>query len=190
MADHDTHDHTGVPGVGSSLSSDIEDALTGAAAPDAGNVFATMADVGGGTGGLLGFKFYATTTTANTTSGTLADADATNLAVAFNAPASGNVLVRLTGVARQPASVGVGARAYWGLRESTTIIAGPQFMLYAETSPGGAVLRTTSAAFYITGLTPASSHTYKWAIAGDGSYGGGMYCDSTNFAIMEVWQLP
>ncbi len=30
---------------------DIADALTGAAAPDAGNVFATMADVGGGGGG-------------------------------------------------------------------------------------------------------------------------------------------
>lgn len=61
MADHDTHDHTGVPGVGgssdldaiitASSGQDIADALAGAAAPDAGNVFATMADVGGGGGG-------------------------------------------------------------------------------------------------------------------------------------------
>ncbi len=63
MADHDTHDHTGVPGVGgstdldaiitASAGQDIADALAGAAAPDAGNVFATMADVGGGGGGLV-----------------------------------------------------------------------------------------------------------------------------------------
>ncbi len=57
MADHDTHDHTGIPGVGgstdldaiiaASAGEDIADALSGAAAPDAGNVFATIADVGG-----------------------------------------------------------------------------------------------------------------------------------------------
>ncbi len=59
MADHDTHDHTGIPGCGgtdldaiitASAGQDIADALSGAAAPDAGNVFATMADVGGGGG--------------------------------------------------------------------------------------------------------------------------------------------
>jgi hypothetical protein len=59
MADHDTHDHTGVPGVGgddldaiitASSGQDIADALAGAASPDAGNVFATMADIGGGGG--------------------------------------------------------------------------------------------------------------------------------------------
>ncbi len=58
MADHDTHDHTGIPGVGgssdldtiiaASAGEDIADALAGAASPTAGNVFATMADVGGG----------------------------------------------------------------------------------------------------------------------------------------------
>ncbi len=63
MADHDTHDHTGIPGcsassdldaiIAASAGQDIADALAGAAAPDAGNVFATMADVGGGGGGGL-----------------------------------------------------------------------------------------------------------------------------------------
>lgn len=37
--------------VAASSGQDVADALAGAAAPDAGNVFATMADVGGGVGG-------------------------------------------------------------------------------------------------------------------------------------------
>jgi hypothetical protein len=60
MGDHSDIDHTGLTGVGgssdldaiiaASSGQDIADALDGAAAPDAGNVFATMADVGGGGG--------------------------------------------------------------------------------------------------------------------------------------------
>lgn len=67
MADHDTHDHTGVPGVG------------------------------GGSTGLLAVSQYAPATRAlyTTASATFADVDATNMKVTFTAPASGNVLVRL-----------------------------------------------------------------------------------------------
>jgi hypothetical protein len=52
--------------IAASSGEDIADALAGAAAPDAGNVFATMADVGGGGGAFHGAKVY----NAGTQSGT------------------------------------------------------------------------------------------------------------------------
>jgi hypothetical protein len=49
--------------IAASSGEDIADALSGAAAPDAGNVFATMADVGGGTPAFVGCKVYKTNQT-------------------------------------------------------------------------------------------------------------------------------
>jgi len=143
-----------------------------------------------GVGSLLDHTVYeASNITYNQTSATLGDADATNLTVVFTAPASGTVLVRLTGVARQPSGAAAGARAYWGLRESTTIVAGPMFVLYAPMTMPANRLEAASCAFYITGLTPGNSYTYKWAIAGDGTYGGGLYVTTGSPAFMEVWGL-
>lgn len=86
----------------------------------------------------------------------LADLDATNLAVTFNAPASGSVLIRLTCSASLDAGV-----LYFGIRESTTnVVAQRQVPILADLS--SCLVNT---AFVVTGLTPASSHTYKWAVA-------------------------
>lgn len=62
---------------------------------------------------LLGIKTYASGGALTATSGTLIDADATNLAVTFTAPSSGEVLVRLTGTMRVNAAVA--NRVLWGL---------------------------------------------------------------------------
>lgn len=58
--------------LAASSGEDIADALSGAAAPDAGNVFATMADVGGGTPGFVGCTAYHSTTESFLTTATRA----------------------------------------------------------------------------------------------------------------------
>lgn len=111
-------------------------------------------------GGVLGTTSYdpASTTTYTTTSSTLADVDATNLGVTFIAPASGVVVVQLS--ARWLTNGG-NAETHWGLRESTTNVGG-----LAQISSGQNIAGTfqwRSAAIKVSGLTPGSSHTYKWA---------------------------
>ncbi len=160
MADHDTHDHTGIPGVG--------------------------------TGAPLGTNSYAPGSPAALvqTSSTMADADATNMKVTFTAPASTNVLVRLTGCVRLDASgSGAGARVLWGLRESSSDIAGGTYVMFADEAVGSNYLASTSVAYILTGIS-AGSHTYKWSIGGGGgSNSGGVYCSTATPAIMEVWAL-
>lgn len=137
----------------------------------------------GGSGSLLAVLAYAPntdTTIGTTTATTMTDVDAVHLALTFTAPASGNVLVRLTGMADNSNS---GKITYWGLRESTSNLASAWMF-----SVGGNTARYV-AAFYITGLSASSSHTYKWAYMTDNSanttrlYGGPNY----GLAIMEVF---
>ncbi len=99
-------------------------------------------------------------TTASTTSATQADVDATNALVTFTAPASGNVLVRVTCAVQFSNAAGLGQL---GLRESTTNITGPNNVMLGGTGQGQIVL--VSPVWKITGLTPASSHTYKLAFS-------------------------
>ncbi len=175
MADHDTHDHTGVPGVGSddldailtaSAGEDIADALTGAAAPDAGNVFATMADVGGGGNPILAILHYlpSGSFSATVTSTSVVDVDASNMLVTFTAPASGNVLVHVEAFLQNPTWTDDIRLA---LRESTTVVAGPERMLLANVNN---VIGRFTTTFYITGIS-AGSHTYKLGTSVTGATG-------------------
>lgn len=114
------------------------------------------------------------------------DLDATNLAVTFVAPASGTVLVRLSGFAPS-----MSVHCAWAIREGTTLIATGD--MGNDSSP-----TQKSIEFLVSGLTPGSSHTYKWgASAADASSHnillvGGDPATQTlgNFvgaANMEVW---
>lgn len=162
--------------------------FTNGAVTDDGGGTVTVSTAGTASGALLGYKSYAGSATYTATSGTLVDADATNLAVSFTAPASGNVLVRLTGTMRLNAAVA--NRVLWGLRESTTNIGGGDsagvYVGYAFTG-SVSILQSTSVAFVLTGVS-AGAHTYKWAI-GCTANGGGLLVDASNPATMEVWGL-
>lgn len=118
--------------------------------------FVTTA-VAGASAAPLGIVAYSpgSATTVATTSATMADLDATNLAVTFTVPASGKVLVTLNGWV----SASGGTTTYnWGIRESTTTIT-ETGVIYN----GGAQQVRVTALLYVTGLTPAASLTWKWA---------------------------
>lgn len=141
---------------------------------------------GGGTDRLLAVARWASGT-GSTASATFVDVDATNSKVTFTAPASGKVLVRLTGVAAPAAAVG--SLYSWGLREGTSVVAGTEgnsVALRAVTT-ASQQFAAVSMAFYLTGVT-AGSHTYKWAHAsssGTAAFGGGSGQDQ----VMEVWDV-
>jgi len=117
--------------------------------------------------GLLARVQYAPASNSSysTTSGTLAAIDTTHLTIPFTVPASGAVLVRLTGVAY---TITTGASGgFWALLDHTShaqvgYTIGMQYTL-ANSSPGNMI--NTTAAFLITSLTPAASLQYDWAFA-------------------------
>jgi hypothetical protein len=142
----------------------------------------------GGGGGLLARVYYAPTSYNNnlSSSTSLVVVDPFNLTIPFTVPASGDVLVRLTGICLVPAAT----YGYWALFDHTshaqvgdTALAGQSFTA------------TVSIPFLITGLTPGANLQYDWAYA----------CSSTAVylpvqgaqgipsgvnggpAIMEVW---
>lgn len=154
---------------------------------DAGTETLMSGGAGGGGGGtgLLAVKAYAPgsdTTVGTASSTTLVDVDATNAAVTFTAPASGNVLVHLAGLT---GPTGGSGGVSWGVRESTSIVAGP-VLLWPVSSTAA---QGFTAAFYITGVS-AGSHTYKFAYAiASGTvalYAGPGY----GKLVMEVWAAP
>ncbi len=102
-------------------------------------------------------SLYTISATSNT------DVDATNLAVTFTVPSSGNVLVELSGFSGGSAS----AYERWQLRESSSNVGPVQSVAW-----GGAEVTFMMARFYITGLTPGASKTYKW-----GAYVSANSCD-------------
>lgn len=134
-----------------------------------------------GSGSALAYKDYSAGTSVTNSTTTLTDIDATNLAVSFTAPASGRVLVRLTGVVGGTGVQGL----YWGLRESTTDLA----VYFVRTSTANDI---ASIAIPITGLTASSSHTYKWAqkVGGASASVTTFLGTSSTLAVMEVWALP
>lgn len=138
---------------------DIADALTGAAAPDAGNVFATMADVGvGGSGGILAVTRYnpGSDGTYAVTGTSLADLDATNAKVTFTAPASGAALILVDVLCSSTAN---GGDPSWemGLRESSSQVGNLQMIANGTQS-----IARRAVSFYVSGIA-AGSHTYKLA---------------------------
>jgi hypothetical protein len=140
----------------------------------------------GGTSPLLAVH-QSTAGDASTSSTSFVDADATNLAVTFTAPASGNVIVTCSAV-MSPDSGGAnnGALAAWGLRESTSNIT-PANMYAARSVIVSAIANYLfiSMRFYLTGVS-AGSHTYKWShkvSAGTTVIVAG----AASPALMEVW---
>jgi hypothetical protein len=198
-----TVDDTGaVAAIGGSATTHIADTSSAHVASSIGftptgtiaatDVQAAIAEValeaGGGTGRLIAYTVN-TAGNQSITSATLADLP-TNIAVTFTAPASGKVLVRLSATAGGT-TTGNGFQT-WGLRESTSIIAGAtgESIAVREDSGGGTEqLHGVTKAFYISGLTPTTSYTYKWAAAS--SVSGATFKAGTNSpAIMEVIELP
>jgi hypothetical protein len=117
---------------------------------------------------------------------TVSDVDATNLAVTFITPDSGTVLVTLSGLLTTPGTSAI----YWWLREGTTLIAKRHVgnVTSAVTLPG-------SATFKVSGLTPGSSHTYKWSHSTDSGTGhtyagGGTVANAAGPAVMTVYAHP
>lgn len=130
-------------------------------------------------GGVIGSTEYAPgSDTVINNSGTVADVDATNLIVSFTAPASGAVRVTLNGMAA--------SSEQWALREASSTIAGPR------TVNNGNNADRFTAYFIVTGLTPGSTHTYKWAhcnvngTSGDFRYGPDGQTHLYGPAVMEV----
>lgn len=135
----------------------------------------------GSPGSLLGHTEYqrgTDGTVAAITSTVLADVDATNLKVDFVAPASGQVIVKLS----CPGYSTAANQGWYGLREGTTD--------FALAFIGGAAdMDSHTAEFFISGLTPGSAHTFKWAAkVNSGTFnmlGGPTY----GRAIMEVYAV-
>lgn len=124
---------------------------------------------------------------------TLSDVDATNLAVTFEVPDSGSVLVRLTGLIRiNGGTAGTGGAMYWGLREGSSDVGDPLGQLVYvqfENLPGQRSLAQTCAVL-ITGLTPGVTKTYKWAHRNPGTGTYQTHKGSTTTAVMEVIAIP
>jgi hypothetical protein len=142
---------------------------------------------GGSASGVLAYTSYnpGTLSSYTTTSTTVSDVDATNLAVTFTAPTSGKVLVTLSGVGG--ASGTANDNSLWALRESTTTIAGPS---NAHAGNGSANSNLTMS-FVITGLTGGSSYTYKWAWKSSvGTNTARLYAGTGIQAVMTVTALP
>lgn len=139
--------------------------MTSVVAGDAVNVNSTdpANPIVSSVGGLIEENIYTASATYSTSSGSIADVDATNLSVTFTVPVSGKILVVLSAYVE-------GASPVFALRESTTMI--------AESSGLGADGEFKSSRLFVDGLTPGASKTYKFAwyrlTSGTASiYGGG-----------------
>jgi hypothetical protein len=132
--------------------------------------------------GLLARSSYspASLTTYNTTT-SLADIDATNMAVTFTAPPSGTVEVELDAM-----TSGGSVRHTWGLREGTADL------VWQGISNDASVGRKV-AKFVVSGMTPGSSHTFKWSQLG-ASTAAATYAGLTSShywpAHMRVYGVP
>lgn len=164
------------------------------AAAGTGEVVITIPGGGGGggaAGSLIALKAHNPTTleNKNTTSATDVDADATNLAVTFTAPASGNVLITLSALCKMSAISGY--YPVWSIRSGSSTLQ----RRYVQALGSSISSETTPAVkFYVTGLTPGNSYTYKWgyavSIAGTG-VNTSIYCGGVaGAAVMEVHSAP
>lgn len=135
-----------------------------------------------GTSALLAVNAYnpGSLATYSTTSTTSVDVDATNMAVTFTVPASGNVLIRLSAL-----TLASTTQVCWQLRQSTTVVSSDNQI------SGATVGIYLSSPFRITGLTPAASLTYKWGYRVSGAATGYIYAGGVaGVAMMEVWSAP
>lgn len=109
---------------------------------------------------LLAFRAYNASGVLYTTTVTTADVT-TQMDATFTVPASGKVLVRITCYAEQDSAAG--GTLYWGIREGGVLVAGMHIVANGQGASGtdrGFVVQRT---FYVSGLTPGASKTYRWA---------------------------
>jgi hypothetical protein len=139
-------------------------------------------------GGLLAVVQYAPAIFTNyaMSSATPAAVDVTNLTIAFTAPASGKVLVRLAGTLGS-----VIGNGYFCLLDHTTA-AQVSYSVFASTTQNATNI--VAADFLITGLTPAGGYQYDWGWCTTTSMNmnviGGTGIPTTNYAspaVMEVF---
>lgn len=151
--------------------------------PNDGADTITIAASGGGSSGPLAVKQHnpGTQATYSTASTTLVDMDATNLAVTFTAPASGNVIVALNGFAGADTAAKYTA---WGLRSAGATVANSEANIIGGTA--NTYARGAHRA-YVTGLTPGNSYTYTWAFKVTGGTGYTFAGGAQGPALMEVW---
>jgi hypothetical protein len=117
---------------------------------------ACFGQITGGGGGLLACVQYGPASEAPYTiaTGTLTAVDSTNLTVSFAAPASGQVLIRLSAMLQATA----GTSICFGLLDHTS---------HAQVGPISTAAygsnATVATPLLITGLTPATVYQYDWA---------------------------
>ncbi len=134
---------------------------------------------------LLALKIYANgsdTALHTESTNTLTDMDATNASVTFTAPASGNVLIKVSVLGNNNAS----GDHFFGLRESTSTIA--ESYVLGQVPTGSYALRVNTA-FYLTGVS-AGSHTYKLAHRVTAGSVSAFTGPTFGQLVMEVWAAP
>jgi hypothetical protein len=144
----------------------------------------TPPGTGGAAGALLAITIYrpGSSTFKSTTSTTSVDVDATNLAVTFTAPASGIVIARWSALAKGPTTVSY----YWQVRDGSTV------KDWQRVCDNGTDRRFYSVPFYVSGLTPTTSYTFKWGHAvdsGTGELAFGPGTTNIGPGIMEIWEV-
>ncbi len=136
--------------------------------------------------GLLAVKYNTTGGNKTTTSATQADIDATNAAVTFTAPASGNILVRISIEINLSGGV---QNAFLGLRESTTNLVNGTTGTFAMQGIAAASEEQVVWTAYLTSVS-AGSHTYKAAFSVNGSITMTVRQAAASPLVMEVWAAP
>lgn len=119
-------------------------------------------------------------TTYSTTSTTNVDIDATNLAVTFTVPASGEVRFYWEGLMWMQ----VAGSLYLGLRNGTTQVSGS--LLHGGNSTAQARRPYTK---LISGLTPGASVTLKLAWWVSGGAEARLHAEASNAIRIEVWSV-
>ena len=135
-------------------------------------------------GGLLAStsRDHASIQSVATTSTSFADVDATNLAVTFEVPDSGEVIVVMNAIVGN-SSVN---SAFWGLREGGANVAGSDMSMWQIVGAARVTYHCK-----ITGLTPGASKTWKWSHAVNGGATFTLYYGAElGPATMEVWEVP
>ena len=158
-----------------------------------GTSWATWATLGGSAGTMIALKQYApgadgTVLNAGAAT-TVTDIDATNAAVTFTAPATGNVLVRLSALCTISNPGGIG---YWSLRDGSTLKDEAWCLGDGSGSPTQPVAARKTVGLYVAGLTPSTSYTYKWAYrVNNASWTHTIYAGpSYGRLLLEVWAAP
>lgn len=131
-----------------------------------------------------------TSAAAAVSTSTQIDVDATNLAVTFTAPASGKVIVKLTGSCYMQPGANSSCTGVWNLRSGGSDVANTKrTAAYLSVGSGGGQSSTTvQYSTLVTGLTSGASYTWKWGHgnpANNSSYT--LSISSTDPATMEVW---